>query len=65
VQDVFRTIRSLNEEGHSIILVEQNVAVSLSLAHRAYVLENGHITLTGTGADLLHDDRVRQAYMGL
>lgn len=65
VQDVFRTIRALNEEGLSIILVEQNVAVSLSLAHRAYVLENGHVTLTGTGAELLHDDRVRQAYMGL
>ncbi len=65
VQGVFKTIRRLNETNHSIILVEQNVAVSLSLAHRAYVLENGQITITGTGADLLHDDRIRRAYMGL
>ena len=48
--------------GHS---VEQNVAVSLKLAARAYVLENGRIVMSGTGADLLHDDRVRQAYLGL
>jgi len=65
VQDVFRTIRDLNELGLTIILVEQNVALSLRLAHRAYVLENGHVTITGSGDELLHDDRVRQAYMGL
>jgi branched-chain amino acid transport system ATP-binding protein len=45
--------------------VEQNVAVSLRLADRAYVLENGRITLTGTGTELLADDRVRQAYLGM
>jgi branched-chain amino acid transport system ATP-binding protein len=45
--------------------VEQNVAVSLKLASHAYVLENGRITLAGTGAALLSDDRVRQAYLGL
>jgi branched-chain amino acid transport system ATP-binding protein len=65
VQDVFRVIRRLNEEGMTILLVEQNVAVSLSLASRAYVLENGAITLAGTGQELLADDRVRQAYLGL
>jgi branched-chain amino acid transport system ATP-binding protein len=65
VQGVFRTIRELNNEGMSIILVEQNVALSLRIANRAYVLENGHITISGTGAQLLHDDRVRQAYMGI
>lgn len=65
VQEVFRTIHKLNDEGLTIILVEQNVAVSLKLANRAYVLENGRITLEGTGDELLHDDRVRQAYMGL
>jgi branched-chain amino acid transport system ATP-binding protein len=65
VQGVFRTIRELNKEGMSIILVEQNVALSLRIADRAYVLENGHITISGTGAQLLHDDRVRQAYMGI
>ena len=47
------------------MLVEQNVAVSLKLASRAYVLENGRITLTGTGQELLADDRVRKAYLGL
>jgi branched-chain amino acid transport system ATP-binding protein len=46
-------------------LVEQNVALSLKLASRAYVLENGRVTLTGGGADLLADDRVRSAYLGL
>jgi branched-chain amino acid transport system ATP-binding protein len=47
------------------VLVEQNVAVSLKLADRAYVLENGRITLTGSGAELLADDRVRRAYLGM
>jgi branched-chain amino acid transport system ATP-binding protein len=65
VQDVLRTIRDLNAEGLTCVLVEQNVAVSLKLASRAYVLENGRITLSGTGAELLADDRVRQAYLGL
>ena len=47
------------------MLVEQNVAVSLKLASRAYVLENGRVTLSGTGAELLADDRVRRAYLGM
>jgi len=65
VQSVLKTIRDLNREGLTCVLVEQNVAVSLKLASRAYVLENGRITLSGTGAALLADDRVRQAYLGL
>ncbi|MEZ5786396.1 MAG: ABC transporter ATP-binding protein [Xanthobacteraceae bacterium] len=65
VQDVLRTIRALNREGLTCVLVEQNVALSLKLADRAYVLENGRITLTGTGVELLADDRVRQAYLGM
>ena len=65
VQDVLTTIRDLNGEGLTCVLVEQNVAVSLKLASRAYVLENGRITLSGSGAALLSDDRVRQAYLGL
>ena len=64
-QTVLATIRDLNREGLTCLLVEQNVAVSLRLADRAYVLENGRITLAGTGAALLVDDRVRQAYLGL
>jgi branched-chain amino acid transport system ATP-binding protein len=65
VQDVLKTIRDLNRDGLTCVLVEQNVAVSLRLASRAYVLENGRVTLSGTGEALLADDRVRQAYLGL
>jgi branched-chain amino acid transport system ATP-binding protein len=65
VQDVLRTIRELNTEGLTCLLVEQNVAVSLRLATQAYVLENGRMTLSGTGEALLADDRVRQAYLGM
>jgi branched-chain amino acid transport system ATP-binding protein len=65
VRSVLDTIRDLNREGLTCLLVEQNVARSLKLASRAYVLENGRITLTGTGAALLADDRVRVAYLGL
>ena len=65
VQLLLRTIRDLNREGLTCVLVEQNVAVSLKLAARAYVLENGRITLSGPGEALLADDRVRRAYLGL
>ena len=65
VQHVLQTIRDLKREGLTCMLVEQNVAVSLKLASRAYVLENGRVTLSGTGAALLADDRVRQAYLGM
>ncbi|RPI34261.1 MAG: ATP-binding cassette domain-containing protein, partial [Hyphomicrobiaceae bacterium] len=65
VQDLFRTIRSISQRGLTVILVEQNVAASLKLASRAYVLENGRIVISGTGAALLGDDRVRQAYLGI
>ena len=65
VQEVLRTIRTLNEKGMTVLLVEQNVAVSLKISNHAYVLENGSIVMSGKGSDLLHDDRVRQAYMGL
>ncbi|MBI3703737.1 MAG: ABC transporter ATP-binding protein [Rhizobiales bacterium] len=65
VQSVLKTVRDLNRDGLTCVLVEQNVAVSLKLASRAYVLENGRITLSGSGEALLSDDRVRQAYLGL
>jgi len=65
VHDVLKTIAALNRNGLTCVLVEQNVAISLKLANRGYVLENGRITLTGTGAALLADDRVRQAYLGM
>jgi branched-chain amino acid transport system ATP-binding protein len=65
VQEVLATIRELNRRGLTILLVEQNVAVSLKISKRAYVLENGRIVMSGAGEDLLRDDRVRQAYLGL
>jgi branched-chain amino acid transport system ATP-binding protein len=64
-QEVFRAIRTLHEQGLTILLVEQNVAVSLRISQHAYVLESGRIVMHGTGAELLSDDRVRQAYLGL
>jgi branched-chain amino acid transport system ATP-binding protein len=65
VRAVLDTIRELNREGITCLLVEQNVALSLKLASRAYVLENGRVTLSGSGTELLADDRVRSAYLGL
>jgi branched-chain amino acid transport system ATP-binding protein len=66
VAEVFRVIRELNQrDGLTIVLVEQNVAQSLSLAHRGYVLETGRIVMSGSGRDLLADDGVRKAYVGL
>ena len=65
IHDVLNTIRTLNRDGLTCLLVEQNVAQSLKLASRAYVLENGRVTLSGSGAELLADDRVRSAYLGL
>jgi branched-chain amino acid transport system ATP-binding protein len=65
VQEVLATIHALNRRGLTILLVEQNVAVSLKISKRAYVLENGRIVMSGAGDELLRDDRVRQAYLGL
>jgi branched-chain amino acid transport system ATP-binding protein len=65
VQEMFAVIRKLNEAGMTVVLVEQNVAVSLTMAAHAYVLENGRIVLQGTGQELLNNDGVRQAYLGL
>src|SRR5262249_54951527 len=65
VQDLFRTIRSISQGGLTVILVEQNVAASLKLASRAYVLENARVVSSGSGAALLGDDRLRQASLGV
>lgn len=65
VSDMLATIGSLSQSGLTCILVEQNVAQSLKLSAYAYVLENGRIVLSGSGAAVLGDDRVRQAYLGL
>jgi len=65
VEEMLHAVRLLNRQGLTVLLVEQNVAASLKLCQRGYVIENGRIAMTGTGAELLNDDRVRQAYLGL
>jgi branched-chain amino acid transport system ATP-binding protein len=65
VRNLIETIRDLNGAGLTCVLVEQNVAVSLKLATRAYVLENGRVTLSGTGPELLANEGVRRAYLGM
>jgi branched-chain amino acid transport system ATP-binding protein len=64
VVQIFHIIRELNRQGIAVLLVEQNARMALKNAHRGYVLETGHITLTGSGDELLHDPRVRAAYLG-
>lgn len=64
VDTVFETIARIREEGVAVLLVEQNLVRALSLAERAYVLENGRIARAGAGADLLRDPEVRRAYLG-
>jgi branched-chain amino acid transport system ATP-binding protein len=64
VQAVFRALRDVHEEGVAILLVEQNVPLSLRLAQRGYVIELGRVVLEGTGERLLADPHVREAYLG-
>jgi branched-chain amino acid transport system ATP-binding protein len=64
VQEIFDIIKELNEQGTTILLVEQNASMALSIANRGYVLETGKIVKTGTGRELLDDDDVRKAYLG-
>lgn len=64
VDQIFDIIRDLNKAGTTILLVEQNAQMALSVADRAYVLETGNITLSGTGAELAQSDAVRKAYLG-
>ena len=64
VKEIFSIIRQLHEQGITVLLVEQNAKMALSIADRAYVLEAGHITMEGKASDLLHDDKVRKAYLG-
>jgi len=64
VEQIFEIIRELNDAGTTILLVEQNAQMALSVANRAYVMETGRITMNGPAEDLLHDDNVRKAYLG-
>ena len=64
VEQIFEIIRTMHKDGTTILLVEQNAQMALSVADRAYVLETGSITLSGSGDELARDDRVRSAYLG-
>jgi len=64
VREIFNIIRELHADGVTILLVEQNASLALQHADRGYVLEAGNLTISGKAADLLDDDRVRQAYLG-
>ena len=64
VQEIFDIIRDIHKAGMTILLVEQNAQMALSVADRAYVLETGHVVMDGTGAELLTNERVRNAYLG-
>ncbi len=65
VKSIFEIIRTINAQGTTILLVEQNVYQSLRIAHRAYVLETGRVVLSGTGEELLGNDHVRKAFLGI
>jgi len=65
VEDVFNIVKKINGEGVTVLLVEQNVRQTLALCDRAYVLENGRVVLQGTGKELMADDHVKEAYLGL
>jgi branched-chain amino acid transport system ATP-binding protein len=65
VEELFGLIGRLNAQGLAILLVEQNVAQSLEIAHRAYVIENGAVRFTGAPAELLASDELRRAYLGI
>ncbi len=64
VAEIFNIIKQLHDEGTTVLLVEQNAQMALSIADRAYVLETGHVAMSGPAADLAADDRVRKAYLG-
>jgi branched-chain amino acid transport system ATP-binding protein len=65
VETILDTIAKINEDGMTILLVEQNVQEALEIAHRAYVLEEGRITQAGTARDLANDERIKRAYLGM
>lgn len=64
VKSIFDIIQTINKEGITVLLIEQNANMALQVAHTAYVLETGNITITGTGAELLSDSRIKEAYLG-
>jgi len=65
VQEMFETIQNINHEGTTVLLVEQNVQFALEIADHGFVLENGHITLKGKGSELLQNEQLKKAYLGI
>jgi branched-chain amino acid transport system ATP-binding protein len=65
VQEVFKLVRQINEQGVTVLLVEQNVRLTLAMCDRAYVLENGRVVLEGTGKELLENEQVKEAFLGI
>jgi len=65
VREIFRSVREINQQGTTILLVEQNVFAALDLAHDGYVLENGRIVLKGKSKDLLHNEHIKEAFLGI
>ena len=65
VKEIFQIVQRINQEGVTVLLVEQNIMHTLSICHRAYVLENGRIVMEGTGQDLLNNPHVKEAYLGI
>jgi branched-chain amino acid transport system ATP-binding protein len=64
IKNIFTIIQQLNKEGITVLLIEQNANMALKVAHRAYVLETGNITMTGTGKELLENPQIAAAYLG-
>ena len=64
VKDIFSIIRRINEDGTTVLLIEQNANAALKIANRGYVMQTGNVTMTGTGLELLNDQSVREAYLG-
>jgi len=64
VQEIFDIIKDINKKGTTVLLVEQNASMSLQIADRAYVMETGRITLSGTGEELMQSDEIKKAYLG-
>jgi branched-chain amino acid transport system ATP-binding protein len=65
VEEIFKIIKEINQQGTSILLVEQNALMALSVAHRAYVLETGRIVLSGAAREIAENPQVKEAYLGV
>ena len=65
VEEIFRIIKEINSQGTSILLVEQNALMALSISHRAYVLETGQVALEGNARDVMNNPQVKAAYLGV